>query len=279
MAVTNLVTKYSPIVDEKFYTESKSSLVTNQLFDWVGARTVKVYSVGTSAMNDYGRNTSGTSRYGTVGDLNATEQEMTLAKDRSFTFAIDRMDEDETLGALNAGSALARQLREVVMPEVDTYTYLKMAANAGNSATGTFTSASAFGDITTGTETLDENEVPIDGRILMVTPASYKAMKQSDDIVLETEIGQDMRLKGIVANLDGMFVQKLPSKYFPAGLNFMIAHPVATPRPIKLAEYKIHTYPQGVSGALVEGRIYYDAFVLDNKEDAIYTHFISGYSA
>ena len=29
MAVVNLATKYSAIVDEKFYTESKSSLVTN----------------------------------------------------------------------------------------------------------------------------------------------------------------------------------------------------------------------------------------------------------
>jgi hypothetical protein len=279
MAVTNLVAKYSPIVDERFFTESKSGLVTNQNFSWVGARTVKVYSVGVAAMNDYGRNTSGTSRYGTVGDLDAVEQELTLAKDRSFTFAIDKMDEDETLGALNAGSALARQIREVVMPEIDAYTFLKMAANAGNSVTGTFTSTSAYEDIITATEVLDDAEVPAEGRVLLVTSKSFKEIKKSSDIVLETEIGQDLRIRGVVANLDGMLVQKLPSKYFPAGLNFMVAHPIATPRPIKLAEYKIHNEPQGVSGALVEGRVYYDAFVLDNKADAIYTHFISGYSA
>jgi len=279
MAVTNLATKYSPVVDEKFYSESKASLVTNQNFDWVGAKTVKVYSVGTSAMNDYGRNTSGTARYGTVGDLDVSEQEMTLQKDRSFTFAIDKMDEDETLGALNAGSALARQLREVTMPEVDTYTYLVMAANAGNSATGTFTSASAYGDITTATETLDEAEAPVEGRVLMTTPAGYKAIKGSSDIVLDTEIGQDMRIRGVVANLDGMYIQKLPSKYYPTGLNFMVAHSIATVRPIKLAEYKINTQPQGISGTLIEGRIYYGVFVLDNKADAIYTHFLSGYSA
>lgn len=279
MAVVNLATKYSPIVDEKFFSESKSGLVTNQNYDWVGARTVKVYSVGTASMNDYGRNTAGTSRYGTVSDLNVVEQEMTLRKDRSFTFPIDRMDEDETLGALNAGSALARQIREVVMPEIDAYTYLQMAANAGNSATATITNSNVYGEILTGTETLDDAEVPVEGRVLLTKSAVYKEMKKSDEIVLETEIGQNLRIRGVVSNLDGMLVQKLPSKYFPAGLNFMIAHPVATPRPIKLAEYKIHTQPQGVSGQLVEGRVYYDAFVLDNKADAIYTHFISGYSA
>lgn len=279
MAVTNLVTKYASLVDEKLYSDSKSSIVTNQDYDFTGARTVKVYSIGTADMNDYGRNTDGTSRYGTVKDLSATEQEMVMSQDRSFTFPIDKMDEDETLGALNAGSALARQLREKVMPEIDTYTYLKMAANAGNSVTGTFTSSTAYADITSGTEALDEAEVPVEGRVLLTTAAGYKEIKQSSDIILDTEVGQDMRVKGVVSNFDGMFIQKLPSKYFATGLNFMIAHSVATVRPVKLAEYKIHTEPQGVSGSLVEGRIYYDAFVLDNKADAIYTHFISGYSA
>lgn len=274
-----LVTKFSPIVDERFYTESKSGLVTNQNFDWIGAKTVKVYSVETVDSVPYGRNTAGTSRYGTPANIGAIAQEMSLTQDNGFTFTIDKMDEDETAGVLNAGSALARQLREKEMPKIDTYTFLKMAANAGNSATGTFTSESAYADILEGTETLDEAEVQAEGRVLLCPSATYTNIKKSSDIVLETEIGQDMRIRGVVANLDGMYIQKLPSKYFPKGLNFMIAHPIATPRPVKLAEYKVHTKPQGVSGTLVEGRIVFDAFVLDNKADAIYTHFISGYSA
>ena len=39
--------------------------------------------------------------------------------------------------------------------------------------------------------------------------------------------------------------------------------------PVKIAEYKTHNNPQGVSGWLCEGRVYYDAFVLKNKKDAI----------
>jgi len=34
--------------------------------------------------------------------------------------------------------------------------------------------------------------------------------------------------------------------------------------------YKQHENPQGINGWLVEGRIYYDAFVLKNKKTAIY---------
>ena len=77
-------------------------------------------------MNDYGRTGPGEgnwSCYGSVDTLDATTEEMTLKKDRSFTFAIDKLDEDETAEQLAAASALARQVREVVIPEVDTYTY------------------------------------------------------------------------------------------------------------------------------------------------------------
>ena len=52
----NLTTVFKPYTDELFSTESKKALLTNNDFDWTGAHTVKVYKIGTSAMNDYSRN-------------------------------------------------------------------------------------------------------------------------------------------------------------------------------------------------------------------------------
>ena len=267
----NLAEKYSSLVDEKFTSVSKASLVTNRDYNFVGAHTIQIYSVGTAPMNDYGRNTAGTSRYGTVNDLSTTLQEVTMEKDRSFTFAVDKMDEDETLGALNAGSALARQLREVITPEVDTYTYAKISASAGKTVNEqTITATNAYQSLIAGSEFLDESEVPAEGRVAVVTPKFMTFLKSDPQAVLETEVGQDMRVKGVIANMDGLTIQKVPSKYLPTGTNFIIVHPVATTLAIKLAEYKIHNNPQGVSGALVEGRIYYTAFVRNNKKNAIY---------
>ena len=267
----NLAEKYSGLVDEKFTSVSKASLVTNRDYNFVGAHTIQIYSVGTAPMNDYGRNTAGTSRYGTVNDLSTTLQEVTMEKDRSFTFAVDKMDEDETLGALNAGSALARQLREVITPEVDTYTYAKISASAGKTVNEqTITATNAYQSLIAGSEFLDESEVPAEGRVAVVTPKFMTFLKSDPQAVLETEVGQDMRIKGVIANMDGLTIQKVPSKYLPTGTNFIIVHPVATTLAIKLAEYKIHNNPQGVSGALVEGRIYYTAFVRNNKKNAIY---------
>ena len=275
MAVINLVTKFLPYVDEMFTTESKKSLLTNQDFNWSGAHTVKVYKVSTATMTDYDRAGTGTgrtgSRYGAIQSLNATTEEMTLKKDRSFTFAIDKMDADETAQQLAGASALARQQREVIIPEVDSYVYGVMTTNAGNKpAAKAMTADIIYDEIIAGSEALDNAEVPETNRVLVVTPAIYKLMKQSPDITLETDIGQDMRLRGAIGNLDGLTVIKVPASRLPEDFGFMIAHPSATVAPTKLEDYKVHSDPPGISGDLVEGRIVYDAFVLDNKAKAIY---------
>lgn len=266
----DLAKKYSNLVDETFTTESKSSLVVNSDYDFVGAKSIAIYSVGTSELNDYGRNTEGTSRYGTPKDLATDIQEVQMEEDKSFTFVIDKADEDETMGALNAGTALARQINEVVIPYVDKYVYKKMSDNAGTTATETITSANAYESLATANEVQDEASVPEQGRVAVVNPNYYKNLKADEKAVLDTEVGQEMRIKGVVGEMDGVAIQKVPSRLLPANTNFILAHPVATTFASKLAEYKIHTDAQGVSGSLVEGRIYFTAFVRNNKKSAIY---------
>lgn len=272
MAV-NLVTKFQPYVDEMFTTESKKALLTNQDFDWTGAHTVKVHKVNTVAMTDYDRDGSGenASRYGAPGTVENALEEFTLTKDRSFTFVIDKLDKDETGGVLSGASALARQQREVIIPEIDTYVYGKMAAGAGTKVTDTtLTADNIYDEIVEGNNALDNAEVQDTGRVLIVTPDTYLLMKKCKDIIMETDISAEMRLQGVIANLDGLTVIKVPKKRLPEKFGFMIAHPVATVAPTKLEEYKTHQDPPGISGELVEGRIVYDAFVLGNKKMAIY---------
>lgn len=273
-----LVTQYQPYVDELFTAESKKGILTNQDLTWTGAHTVKVYKVGTAEMQDYGRSGAAEgnwSRYGSVGSLAATTEEFTLSKDRSFTFVIDALDSEETGGALAAASALARQVREVVIPEVDTYTYSRMIAGAGfkpakDSDKVTLTAANIYGEIIKASTALDDADIPDTGRVLVVTPAVYQLMKESDDIIMNTDIGADMRLKGIISNLDGMQVVKVSANRLPKTFQFMLAHPSATVAPVKLEDYRTHSNPPGINGDLVEGRICYDAFVLENKKKGIY---------
>ena len=63
--------------------------------------------VNTVGMNDYDRNgTSGkSSRYGNLEELGNEMEDLVLKKDRSFTFAIDKMDKDETRGVCSCKTA------------------------------------------------------------------------------------------------------------------------------------------------------------------------------
>ena len=269
-----LATQYLPYVDEIFTTESKKSLLTNQDFSWDGAETVKVYRVTTAAMHDYGRagpQTGVWSRYGPVESLDATTQSMTLRRDRSFTFAIDRLDQDETKRQLAGASALARQLREVTIPEIDAWVYLQMCENAGQiSDPVALDPTNIYDEIIKGSNALDNAEVPDTGRVLMITPDTFLIMKTDERIIMQTEAGSKMRLNGVIGVLDGMAVIRVPANRLPDEFGFMIAHPVATVAPVKLSDYRIHENPPGISGSLVEGRFNFDAFVLENKADAIY---------
>lgn len=271
----DLITKYVPYVDELFTRESKISLLTNKDFSFDGAKTVKIYKVSTVATTDYDRAGTGTgltgSRYGEIQGLDTDIETFTLTKDRSFTFAVDKMDIDETGHSVAADKALAREVREVIIPEIDTHIYSKMVAGAGTSAAAaTLNATNILDKILDGSNTLDNYDVPETGRCLVVTPDVYYIMKKCKDIVMETEQGQDMRLKGVIANLDGLNIIKVPAARLPKKFGFMIAHPCATVAPLKMADYKIHQDPPGISGSLVEGRFYFDAFVMDNKAKAIY---------
>lgn len=269
-----LTTKYIPYVDEVFTKESKKELLTNKDFDFNGAHTVKVYKVGTSPMNDYGRNannTNGMMRYGVPEDLSATVETFELKKDRSFTFCIDTLDMNETQKVLAGASALARQVRQVVVPEVDTYTYGVMCASAGHKPDAkVLTSENIYDEIITASAALDNASVPETGRVLTVTPDVYLLVKKCSDITLSTELDVELKIKGVIANLDGALTIKIGADRMQAGFGFMLSHPCATVGVTKLDDYNTHENPPGLSGTLVEGRIVYDAFVLENKACAIY---------
>lgn len=283
MAV-NLVTEFIPYVDEVFTKESKKQLLTNQDFTWTGAHTIKVHKINSVPMTDYDRDGSNVgqvpeegepviwSRFGALSTVENSIEEFTLTKDRSFTFVIDKLDNDETGGVLAGASALARQQREVIIPEVDTYTYGKMVSGAGTTVTADppISAENIYDAIIEGNSVLDDALVPETGRVLVVTPDTYRIMKKNSDIVLDTDIGENMRLNGVIANLDGLSVIKVPKSRLPEDFVFMIAHPSACVAPVKLSEYRVHSDPPGISGELVEGRICYDAFVLDNQKKAIY---------
>lgn len=269
----NYASKYAGQIDEKFKLASMTTPAVNDNFDFTGVNTVNVYAVSTAPMNDYSM--TGNTRYGVAAELGNSTQALVLSKDRSFTFTIDRRNYLDTQMVMEAGKSLTRQIEEVVAPEIDVYRLAKIAEGAKNSATLAITKANAYASFLDAQAALTDEKAPLPGRLVYCTPAYYKFLKQDDTFVKASDIAQNMLLKGQLGMVDGVPVIVVPTAYLPENTAFVLTNPIACCSPIKLADYKIHDNPPGINGWLVEGRLYYDAFVLNNKKGAIYTHKIA----
>lgn len=271
MAV-NLATKYSSKVDERFKLKSLTEAATNQDYDWDGVNAIKVYSIPTVAMGTYSR--TGLARYGTAAELDDTVATYTLTRDRAFTFAIDKGNKMDSMNVRDAGKALARQHDEVVVPEIDIYRLAALvtaaAANGGRPTAANITASNAYTSFLTANAYLDENKVPMGGRVAFCTPTYYNFLKLDPAFLSANEIAQEKKINGQIGEVDGVPIVKAPSTYFATKTPFIITHKSAMVAPKKLQDYKIHNNPPGINGDLVEGRVIYDAFVLATRVKAMY---------
>ncbi len=269
MAV-NYASKYAAKIDERFSREALSAAAINNDYDFVGTKTVNVYSVPTADMNDYSN--TGANRYGTPAELENSVQELTVSQDRSFTFTIDRGNFNDTQMANSAGEALSRQIREVVIPEIDKYRFSVICDNAGKTVEGVLSNENAYDAFLNATTELIEKNVLLSECVAFVSSKFYKYIKEDNAFIKNGDLSQKMLIKGQVGEVDGIKIVVVPTAYLPEDVAFILTHKSATVAPVKLSEYKIHDNPPGINGWLVEGRVYYDAFVLENKADAIYVH-------
>ena len=270
MPGVNYAEKYSQIVDERFTLASLTNGLQNTEYDWVGVSTVAVYSIPTAPMNNY--TVSGSNRYGSPEELENAVQELTVSQDRSFTFTIDRKSYDDTMMTMEAGRALRRQIDEIVIPELDTYRIAALVAGCKSAHVHNSTNVSAsnaYALFLAAQEDLDNAKVPAGGRFAIVTPAFLNYLKQNENFIKESDMSQRIMITGIVGEVDGVAIIKAPSSYFPTGIQCIITNRMVMPAPIKLQDYKIHMDPPGINGWLVEGRLRYDAFILNEKADAI----------
>ena len=273
MAIQNYASKYAKNVDERFHKESQAMLALNNDYKFTGVQTVQVYSLPVVAMQDYQR--AGANRYGNPDDLSTNVQTLTVTRDRSFTFVIDKGDKLQSQMVSDAGKALSRQLREVCVPEFDTYVFKTLADAAverGAVATTEATRENAYELFLNGMEWLGNRSVPDKGRVCFCSYKFANLLKQDSAFMKYGDQSQEMLVKGVIGEVDGCKIVKVPASRLPAGCAFLITHPMAATAPKQLEDYKIHDNPPGISGWLVEGRLIYDCFVLGEKADAVYYH-------
>ena len=266
----NLAAKYSAKVDERFKLGSLTAGLTNQDYEWNGVNSIYVYSIATSPLNNYAL--SGTSRYGTPAELNDTVANYAIEQDKAFTFVIDRKFEQDQMGAKAAGTALAREIDEVITPYLDKFVLgtMEAAADINYSYGANITKQNAYENVLKGISALGNSKVPLNTCSLVCGYKFFSKIRLDDAFLSANEVAQEMKLNGQRGTIEGMPVIVVPDSYLAATTNFLIASNTATVAPVKLIDYITHNNPPGINGTLVEGRIRHDAHVLTNKVAGIY---------
>lgn len=274
----NYAAKYQSTIDEVFRINSVTDIVINKgiRLDYNGVDSVTIYGVATVAETNYTR--SGANRFGALVELDTTKQTFVLSQDKSFTYTIDRGNLEDSMMVQEAGSTLRREIEVVCVPNTDIYRLAALSTYAtsnSQSATAALTSSNAYIKILDQQSALDDAKVPADGRVCFVTPATYALIKQDSNFIKASDMAQAMLKKGVVGEVDGLTIVKVPTSYLVANAGFMIVHNSVLVAPHKFDTFRILKEVQGIDGWVVEGRRYYDAFVPTNHGVAVRLHKIA----
>ena len=244
--------------------------LTNE-FEFTGAKTVRLSAPVTVPMNNYTR--SGANRYGEPQELKDAIQELTLTQDKSFSLTIDKGNsKDKNDSEDFAKKMLTLQLSERAIPEFDRYALDKLSHKAGVIVGNdeALSKTNIVERIADGTVFLDDAEIAQNGRTLFVNANGYKLLKLSDEFSGVDKIAENALTKGVVGQFDNMKVVKVPKGRWPEGVNFIIVQKNAATAPVNIDDAKVHKDPPGINGNLLEGRNYYDCFVIASRAKGVY---------
>ncbi len=276
MASQNYASAVLDQIDERLALDSKTDGVVNKggvRLDFNGKNSVTIYTVNTVAEVTYVR--SGTNRFGTLTELGTGTQTFTLSQDKSFAFSVDRGNLEDSQMVQEANKAVKRQIREVATLNIDVYTLaaahaLALAQSQG--ATASVTTSNAYNKFLAQNDAMTESKVPESGRHCFMSPATYSLLKQDTTFVRSCDTSYADLKKGIIGQVDGVTLHKVPSTYLPTNEVYLFIWEEVLIRPMKFNSVRVLTDVQGIDGAVAEGRRYYDVFGPANKVVGIRYH-------
>ncbi len=283
--------KYLPLLDEAYKADSKTAIL-DTLSDYVqftGANTVNIFNLNPVGMANYDRNA------GFVpGDVTGTWQPYVLETDRGRSYQVDFLDNDQAMG-LVVPNLLATVERQHIIPEVDAYRFAQYAggAAASNVVTETLSAGAAtVASIDLATATLDDAEVPYEGRILFVNPTTYRFLKggitrmvmnRDNDVNYNVEMYNDMRVITVptgrfqtAITLNAPTTSSGAGGFAPASgasaINYMIVHPSAILQVMAHYAPRIFNPEQNIEADAwrVQPRFAHGAWVKAHKDNGIY---------
>jgi len=281
MATINLATKYSPKVVDKFYLDSVVLGKTSKEYDWDGVQSVKVWTINTYDPTDYNKPANDNAistfhaRYGDTYEVADTIQTMTLTQDKAVSLSVDKGNNSEQMLIKNSGKVLALEMREKFIPMFDKYC-LSVWGDPANCGTVTELSSPSKSNIVEAISAhvtaLRNKFATVDDAYCFIGESEYAMLLLAPEFINynNPSFAPQHLEKGVMGKLRGLQIVPVPDSYFTdTNINFVTAKRSAILAPTKIKDMKVHSDPVGISGALLEIRWLFDAFVLTTKKDGL----------
>lgn len=288
MSVFDYAQTFERELAQKYAREMVSNDLTlsNQGIKFLNAQTIKIPRLTVSGYKDHNRNIMGFN----TGTASNDWEPKKLSHDRDIEIPIDPMDIDETNLVVEMANIQNVFEEEQAIPEKDSYRFSKLLTEAT-----TYKSAGSVVDETTLTASnilewfdeqmsiMDDKSVPQEGRILYLTSAMQKLLKNAEGITRTISVGAAGVIDRRVHGLDDVTLKSVPSarfktKYdFTTGcvpavdakqINMILVHPSCVISRDKYAYMKLFTPGSDSRTAdkyVYQNRYYTDTFLIERK--------------
>lgn len=253
-------------------------------YKWVDGNTIKIPVLSTTGRTDGDRDTIEIAKR----NYDNTWETKTLGNHRQWSTLVHPMDIDETNQVASIQNITKVFNEEQKFPEMDAYLVSKLHAD--------WTALGMVADTTVLNEQnilptfdnwmadMDEKNVPQSGRILYLTPAHRKILKNAESLA-RTIMNGDENIRRTIKALDDVKIESVPSAlmktvydftmgYQPGEgakqINMLLVHPSAVITPEKYAFAQLDPPSAGSNGKYVYfEESYDDTFLLEKRKDAI----------
>lgn len=260
MAV-NLMTKYSGKLVKALEYASVLSGKTSTDFDWNGVKGIYLTSVKTVPLTDYNRATTG-NRFGGQNEVQDEQQYLELQKDRSVALTIDKGNYQEGMLLKKAGAVIADELNEQVKPELEAFALDQWATHAGQYLTITDDDDGLLivRDIMKIEAAFKNARIPNNERYAAVDANLMPYIRTS--LTSCDNITDKMAMRGLVGRIGTINIIEIPHGDMPSNCWILAWQKKSVLDPKTISDADLHEKPENLSGALINMRYRYGAFVV-----------------
>lgn len=260
--------------------------LSNQGIKFLNAQTIKIPRITVSGYKDHNRASIGFN----TGTVNTDWEPKKLQFDRDIEIPVDPMDIDETNLVAEIANIQNVFEEEQAIPEKDSYRFSKLVTEATSySSNGAVIDTTALDESTIlewfddQMSKMDDKSVPESGRILYLTSAMRKLLKNASNITRTMSVGSMGVIDRRVHSLDDVILKTVPSDRFKTKYNFtngcvpdgtakqinmMLVHPSCVISRDKYAYIKLFTPGSDSRTAdkyIYQNRYYSDTFLIERK--------------